>query len=237
MVVASLAAIGLWQLLVALRAQYGALAFGDVGDTYRPAAFKAALVTVTLALVVGWFVLWRRRVGALALAIGAVVVVAALGVAAAGPMPGLSHLGSLPALAASVGLLSGILLAERHPVWAAGAVAAAGAPGVVLTSLMGRAALAAMGIAGGYGAAGCLAVTGLVAMPLLVMVLGAAIPSNRGDSSKGVVCFLVLVGARRTRAVGARSGGLVGLGCSGLVGERVLVVDGALVAEAGVRAA
>ena len=172
LVAAPLVAVAMWQLLAALRPQYALLKLGDVGDTYRPGAFKVALVLLTFSVVVGWFLLWRRRIGALALGTGAVAVAALLGLAAAGPMPGLAYLGSLPALAGSAGLLAGMALYHRHQVWATVAVASAVTPGIMLTSLIGRAALATLGIAGGYGAAGCFALTGLAGMPLIAVALG-----------------------------------------------------------------
>ena len=57
-------------------------------DPYQPELYRWALAALTATIVVGWYALLRRRIGAAAMAIGALAWPAALGVAAAWLAPG-----------------------------------------------------------------------------------------------------------------------------------------------------
>ncbi|HTF39151.1 MAG TPA: M20/M25/M40 family metallo-hydrolase [Propionibacteriaceae bacterium] len=71
LVVAPAAAVGLWSALVAIRPGYGELL---MGNPYRPEPFRWALAALTATIILAWYLLLRRRVGAVALAVGALAV-------------------------------------------------------------------------------------------------------------------------------------------------------------------
>jgi hypothetical protein len=100
LVLGPLVAQGLWALLVALRPGYGQLL-----DPWRPGWFRLAAVALLAAVVLGWYGLLRRRVGALPLAVGGLVWLAVLGAVLAVVAPGGSYLAACPALA---GALAGL---------------------------------------------------------------------------------------------------------------------------------
>ena len=59
-VVAPLAAIGLWQLLVVIRPGYATL---FMGDPYRPHFYRWALAALTVTILLTWYLALRRRIG------------------------------------------------------------------------------------------------------------------------------------------------------------------------------
>jgi len=101
LVVAPLAAQGLWWLLVAIRPEYGQML-----DPWRPGWYRLATVAVLAAVVLTWYAALRRRVGAVPLALGGLVWLAVLGAVLAAVAPGGSYLAALPALA---GALTGLV--------------------------------------------------------------------------------------------------------------------------------
>ncbi|SOE02743.1 Zn-dependent amino- or carboxypeptidase, M28 family [Blastococcus haudaquaticus] len=103
LVLAPLAAQGTWLLLVAIRPGYGQLL-----DPWRPGWFRLACVAVVATVVLTWFALLRRRVGAVPLVVGGLVWLAALAGVLAAVAPGGSYLAAWPALA---GALTGLLAA------------------------------------------------------------------------------------------------------------------------------
>ncbi|RBY88963.1 peptidase [Blastococcus sp. TBT05-19] len=110
LVVAPLAAQGLWALLVAVRPGYATML-----DPWRPGWFRLAAVAVVLAVVLLWYALLRRRIGPAPLAAGALVWLAAGAAVLAAVAPGGSYLVAWPAL---VGALTGLVaaLAPSGPV-------------------------------------------------------------------------------------------------------------------------
>lgn len=120
LLLAGLLGQGLWLTLVALRPAYG----DGAGFLHRPLLLELATLTLAgLALVV-WGLLLRRRIGALALGLGAALWLAALGVATAALVPGMSFLFALPALGLGAGALVAVAVrgAVRPIVLAVGAV-------------------------------------------------------------------------------------------------------------------
>jgi hypothetical protein len=103
LVLAPLAAQGLWVLLVAVRPGYGQLV-----DPWHPGWFRVATVALLAGVVLSWYAVLRRRVGAVPLAVGALVWLAVLAVVLAAVAPGGSYLTAWPALA---GALAGLLAA------------------------------------------------------------------------------------------------------------------------------
>jgi hypothetical protein len=86
-IVAPLAAIGWWQLLIMIRPGYGNLA---MGDPYRPELYSWALGALTVTILLAWYLALRRRIGAEPMAIGALLWPAALGVVTAWLLPAMS---------------------------------------------------------------------------------------------------------------------------------------------------
>ncbi|MGY1607037.1 MULTISPECIES: M28 family peptidase [unclassified Geodermatophilus] len=153
-VLAPLAVAGLWQLLVVLRPGYAAMA-----DPWRPGWFRLAAVAVVAVVVLGWYGLLRRRLGAAALRTGALVVLAVLAVGLAARAPGASYAAALPALAA---VLAG-LLPDRARLGGA-ALAGAVAVGVLAPVLL--LVFPASGLAAGAVPAAVAAVLALVLLPV-----------------------------------------------------------------------
>jgi hypothetical protein len=112
-------------LLVALRPGYAAML-----DPWHPGWFRLAAVALVAVVVLGWYALLRRRIGAAALATGALVWLAVLGVALAALAPGGSYLGAVPALAGALTGLAGVLL--RPPAARAGTALVGGAVAVLV---------------------------------------------------------------------------------------------------------
>jgi len=103
LVLAPLAAQGLWALLVLVRPGYGQLV-----DPWRPGWFRLATVALVAGVVLCWYALLRRRMVPASLAAGALVWLAVLGAVLAVVAPGGSYLAVWPALA---GALTGLVAA------------------------------------------------------------------------------------------------------------------------------
>jgi hypothetical protein len=103
LVLAPLAAQGLWALLVTVRPGYGQLL-----DPWRPGWFRLATVALLAGVVLWWYAVLRRRVGAVPLAVGGLIWLAVLAAVLAAVAPGGSYLAAWPALA---GALAGLLAA------------------------------------------------------------------------------------------------------------------------------
>lgn len=110
-VVSSLAALGLWQVLVLVRPGYADL---GMGDPYRPELYRWAVVALTAAILVGWYSVLRRRIGPLPVALGALLWVALLGVLTAWAAPGSSFLFVLPALTGGLTVLPVLFIAPTR---------------------------------------------------------------------------------------------------------------------------
>lgn len=98
LVLAPVAAQGFWLLLVLLRPGYA-----NMLDPWWPGWFRAAVVSLVALVLLLWFGLLRRRVGPWPLTIGALGLLALLGVVMAAVVPGGSYLAALPALAGGLG--------------------------------------------------------------------------------------------------------------------------------------
>jgi hypothetical protein len=171
------AAFGLWQALVWIRPGYAAM---FMGDPYRPQLYRWALAALTATVLLAWYLALRRRVGAVPLAVGALVWPAISGLATAWLIPAASYADALAATAAAAGGVLALLAGARRPGWRAAALTAGAVPGVVLYLLAGRALLGALGIAAGAAAVLQFALAGLVALPLV----GLAVPFERAGSTR-----------------------------------------------------
>ena len=125
LLLAPLAAQGLWSLMTVIRPDYGSML-----DPWRPGWFRLATVAVVAAVVLLWYALLRRRIGPATLATGGLVWLAVLAAVLAAFAPGGSYLAAWPALA---GAVAGILAAVTSSrVVRLGAALVAGAVAVVV---------------------------------------------------------------------------------------------------------
>ena len=194
---APLVAQGFWALLVLLRPGYANLL-----DPWWPGWFRAAVVALVALVVLAWFGLLRRRVGPWPLIIGALGLLATLGLVLAAVVPGGAYLATLPALTGALGV---VVTLARPGFWTrvvagllAGAVAVAIlAPTVYLF-------FPALGLATGAAAALFAVMLGLALLPVLDLLYPA--PDGPGH--------------RRWSAAPALAAGLAVLICTG-IGLRV----------------
>lgn len=161
-VVSAAAAAGLWELLAAVRPGYRTL---FMGEPFRSVPYRWALGLLVAAVALAGYLLLRRRVGAEALRLGALLWLAVLGLGAALTLPGASFYGTVAAGAAA---LAG-LIAPRVPKggWRSAVLAAGTVPGAALLLAGGLAVLGVMGISLGYYAAVLLATAAVLVLPLL----------------------------------------------------------------------
>ncbi|WP_138759667.1 M28 family peptidase [Modestobacter altitudinis] len=176
-VLAPLAAQAAWALLVAVRPGYAGLI-----DPWRPGWYRLGVVALVVAVLLVWYALVRRRVGADALAVGALGWLAVLGVVLAAAAPGGSYLTAVPALGAALAGVVGLL---ATPAWArplAGLVA--GAVAVLVLAPTIALFFPALGLATGAAPALFAVLLGLVLLPVLEPLFGSA---GAGRASRAVV--------------------------------------------------
>lgn len=107
-----------WTVLTWARPSYDA----GGGLLHRPAAFNVAVIVAAVAALLAWYLLLRRRLGPVALAIGGLTWHALLGMVCAALAPGASFLFTAPALLAAAG--ASVALLVRRPLWSVVALAA-----------------------------------------------------------------------------------------------------------------
>jgi hypothetical protein len=163
-IVAPLAAIAWWQLLIMIRPGYGNLA---MGDPYRPELYRWALRALTVTILLAWYLALRRRIGPETMAIGALLWPVALGVVTAWLLPAMSYYGSLAAAAAGVGALIALLIRDRRFGWNVVALAAGAVPGTVVLIMGGITLVGVLGIANGAAGVFFFVLAGLLILPLL----------------------------------------------------------------------
>ncbi|HEY5877817.1 MAG TPA: M28 family peptidase, partial [Nakamurella sp.] len=173
LVLAPVAAQGFWALLVLLRPDYA-----NMLDPWRPGWFRAAVVALVALIVLGWFGLLRGRVGPWPLVIGALGVLAVLGVVMAAVVPGGSYLAALPALTGALG----VLVALAGPAFWVRAVAGLLAGGVAVVILVPTVYLffPALGLSVGAAAALFAVMLGLALLPVLDLLYP---PHPRGSTT------------------------------------------------------
>lgn len=186
------AAVGLWELLVAVRPGYAAL---FTGDPYRPRLYRWALGALAATVVMAWYLVLRRRVGPTALAIGALVWPAGLGVPAAAWASGLSYYGGIGAAAAAAGGIGAVLVGPSRPGRQAAVLTLGAAPGVVLLVLGGTGLLGILGLAGGAAAMTFFVLAGLLTLPLGELVLPARRPGRLLLPGSALALTAALTGA------------------------------------------
>ncbi|WP_326561195.1 M28 family peptidase [Micromonospora sp. NBC_01796] len=170
-VVAPVLAQLLWLAITTIRPGYAELL-----DPYRPVWYRLAVLALAAAVLLGWYALFRRRIGAAALAVGGVGWLAVLGVLLAVLTPGGAYLATLPALAGAAGGL--VALAVRPGSrWAVVAVTAGAAVGVLILLPTVMLLFPALGMAMGGVAALFAVLLGLGALPVLDL-LHPALPAQ-----------------------------------------------------------
>ncbi|MEV4630488.1 M28 family peptidase [Micromonospora sp. NPDC049523] len=163
-VIAPVLAQLLWLAITTIRPGYAELL-----DPYRPLWYRLAVLALAAAVLLGWYALLRRRIGAAALAVGGLGWLAVLGVLLAVLTPGGAYLATLPALAGAAGGL--VALAVRPSSrWAVVAVTAGAAVGVLILLPTVMLLFPALGMGMGGVAALFAVLLGLGALPVLDLI-------------------------------------------------------------------
>ncbi|GAB1514036.1 M20/M25/M40 family metallo-hydrolase [Actinophytocola sp. KF-1] len=106
-----------WTALTWVRPSYDVAG----GLLHRPVAFNVAVIVAAVAALLAWYLLLRRRLGAVALVIGGLAWHVLLGVVCAAYAPGASFLFTAPALMATLGAIVALLV--ERPLWSVVALA------------------------------------------------------------------------------------------------------------------
>ncbi|PRY50568.1 peptidase M28-like protein [Geodermatophilus tzadiensis] len=183
LVLAPLGVVGLWRLLVLVRPGYASMI-----DPWRPGWFRLAAVAVVLLVVLAWYALLRRRLGAPALRTGALALLAVLAAVLAAMAPGGSYLAALPALA---GVLAGLLPGSSRPLRLAGGVVAGTVAVVVLAPTVAL-FFPALGLAGGAAPAAVTTLLVLALLPVVEELFPAGPGRLRALAVPGVAAVLVV---------------------------------------------
>jgi len=173
---APVAAQAAWALLVAVRPGYAGMI-----DPWRPGWYRLGVVVLVLTVLLAWYALLRRRVGATALAIGGLGWLAVLGIVLAALAPGGSYLAAVPALAGALAGLVGLLLRPGLRLLAA---VVGGAVAVLVLAPTIALFFPALGLATGAAPALFAVLLGLALLPVLDLLFGSA---DAGRPSRGLV--------------------------------------------------
>jgi hypothetical protein len=117
LVAAGAASYAVWRLALLIDP---AQASAVVGEPYRPMLYRLAMLLAGLGVVLSLFALVRRRLGAVSLAVGMLVVLALAGVLLAFTLPGVSGAVVQPTLVVATGAVIAVLLPERRTAARAG---------------------------------------------------------------------------------------------------------------------
>ncbi|MGY1719841.1 M20/M25/M40 family metallo-hydrolase [Blastococcus sp. SYSU DS0552] len=197
LVAGPLAAQGLWEALVVLRPGYATML-----DPWRPGWFRLAAVAVVLAVVLIWYALLRRRVGAAPLAAGALLWLAVVAAVLAAVAPGGSYLAAWPAL---VGALSGtVAVLARSRAVCAVAASLTGATAVLVLAPTAALFLPALGMTHVLAPSVVVVLGALALLPALELLFPdpAAPPGARGRLAAAAVPAVALGAAGACVAAG-----------------------------------
>jgi hypothetical protein len=111
LVVAGIASYAVWRLALLIDPAQASVV---VGEPYRPLLYRLAMLLAGLAAVLALFALLRRRLGAVGLAVGMLVVLALTGVLLAFTLPGVSGAVVQPTFVVAAGAILAVLLPERR---------------------------------------------------------------------------------------------------------------------------
>lgn len=160
---AVLAQLG-WALLARIRPGYAGML---TGDPYHPGLLRLAVVLLAATVLASWYVLLRRRIGGVALALAGLCWLALLGLLLAAFVPGGSYLAALPALFAA----AGVLVALRWPAAAPVAFPLGAVPAVLILAPTVALLFPALGLATGAAGALLVVLAGFALVPLLTATL------------------------------------------------------------------
>jgi hypothetical protein len=159
LLLAVVGAQGLWTVLTLIRPSYAVML-----DPWHPGWFRLAVVGLATAIVLAWFGVLRRRLGAWGLMIGSFGLLAALGIVLATFTPGGSYLAAIPTLFVAVGCTVGLMAGRWLRVLAPAVGIAAAIPVLAPTiSLF----FPALGLATGAAAAIFTVLLAFAALPVL----------------------------------------------------------------------
>jgi hypothetical protein len=111
LVVAGIASYAVWRLALLIDPAQASVV---VGDPYQPLLYRLAMLLAGLAAVLSLFALLRRRLGAVGLTVGMLVVLALTGALLAFTLPGVSGAVVQPTLVVAGGAVVAVLLPERR---------------------------------------------------------------------------------------------------------------------------
>jgi Peptidase family M28 len=117
LVIAGVASYAVWRLALLIDPAQASVV---VGEPYRPVLYRLAMLFAGLAAVLSLFALVRRRLGAVGLAVGMLVVLTVAGVLLAFTLPGVSGAAVQPTLVVAAGAVVAVLLPERRTLASAG---------------------------------------------------------------------------------------------------------------------
>jgi hypothetical protein len=168
LLVAPVAAQLMWLAAVAARPGYA-----EMIDPWRPGWFRWAVLALSATVLFTWYALLRRRLGPVALALGALGWLALLGVVLAAATPGGSYLTALPALFGGAAVAGALLL--RPPLAALGPLVVGAAVAIVVLAPTVSLFFPALGLATA-GAPAFLAIAlGLALLPVLDLLFAPAL--------------------------------------------------------------
>ena len=155
----------LWTVLVWLRPTYDVAG----GLLHRPVAYHAAMIGLGLLALLAWYLLLRRRLGPVALAVAGLVWPALLGLLCAVFAPGAAFLFTVPVVLAAAGAI--VALVVDRPLWSVVAVGLGLVAATAMLPYFGYMVFVAVGLA--LGGAGSLFVVlfGLFALPVVELLL------------------------------------------------------------------
>jgi hypothetical protein len=157
-----------WTVLVWVRPAYESAE----GLLHRPAAYHVAMLLAGAVALLVWYLLLRSRLGPAALAVGGLVWPALLAVVCAALAPGASFLFVMPVLFATAGYVAALLL--NRPLWSIGAVGLGLVVGAALLLYFGYMVFIAVGLALGGAGPVFVVLFGLLALPVVELLLPSA---------------------------------------------------------------
>ena len=163
LILAPVAAQLLWLLLVAMRPGYA-----NMTDPWWPGWFRLCVVALVGTVLLAWYGLLRRPVGPWSLIIGALGLLAVVGLLLAAATPGGSYLASLPALAAAVGGLIAVTVSKTWVRWLAAAVG--GAVAVIILAPTVYLFFPALGLETGAAGALFAVMLGIALLPVVELI-------------------------------------------------------------------
>ena len=196
-----------WLLLVAIRPGYA-----NMDDPWWPGWFRACVVALVATIVLAWYGLLRRRIGAWSLAIGGLAWLAVIGIVLAAATPGGSYLAALPAL---VGATASLVAISVTATWIRlTALGVGAAVAVLILAPTVYLFFPALGLATGAAGALFAAMLGLALLPVLELIY-PPVARSRGAAVTETVDHHVVSRRRLWTAAPALTAGVLAVACLG----------------------